>query len=107
MLLFNGKLAIFKGSGDKAFCAGGDIKTLYESKTDSSKAGAPDAFFREEYTLDYTIANMKTVQVALLDGIVMGGGVGISVHAPIRVATEHATFAMPGIFFRLITFTRS
>lgn len=39
---------------------------------------------------------MKPIQVALLDGIVMGGGVGISVHAPIRIATENATFAMPG-----------
>lgn len=97
------KLAIFKGAGDKAFCAGGDIKTLYESKTDSSKAGAPDAFFREEYTLDYTIANMKTIQVALLDGIVMGGGVGISVHAPIRVATETSTFAMPEAKIGLFT----
>jgi len=53
------------------------------------------AFFREEYNLDYIIGTLKTPQIAILNGIVMGGGVGLSVHGHFRVATENAVFAMP------------
>jgi len=85
-----------KGAGGKAFCAGGDIKSLYEAKVSGTTSPIHDKFFREEYTLDLALANMRPVQVALWDGIVMGGGVGISVHSPIKIATENAMFAMPG-----------
>ncbi len=52
-------------------------------------------FFREEYQVNHLIASMTKPIVALLDGITMGGGVGLSVHAPFRVATEKTLFAMP------------
>ena len=55
-----------------------------------------DTYLREEYTLYLGIANMKPTQIAFYDGIVMGGGVGCSIHAPIRIATENSVFAMPG-----------
>eukprot|EP01016_Furgasonia_blochmanni_P052875 TRINITY_DN8474_c0_g1_i7.p1 TRINITY_DN8474_c0_g1~~TRINITY_DN8474_c0_g1_i7.p1 ORF type:complete len:348 (-),score=97.80 TRINITY_DN8474_c0_g1_i7:292-1335(-) len=92
------QVVIIKGAGLKAFCAGGDVKSLYDAKrTPKSPADAQvlDTFFREEFTLDYSLARMRPVQVSLLDGIVMGGGVGISVHSKVRVATENSVFAMP------------
>jgi enoyl-CoA hydratase len=54
-----------------------------------------EEFFREEYELNLAIATYPKPYVALIDGICMGGGIGVSVHAPYRVATEHAAFAMP------------
>jgi enoyl-CoA hydratase len=83
-----------EGAGDKAFCAGGDIKQLYEA----CKAGEMDfvaAFYRDEYRLNRRIKTMPKPYVALIDGIVMGGGVGVSVHGHYRVATERTLFAMP------------
>ena len=87
------------GAGGKAFCAGGDLKTLYDAKIDGKLEGQGilGDFFKEEFTLDYDLAVMKPTLIAVMDGIVMGGGVGISVHAPIRIATETSVFAMPGI----------
>jgi enoyl-CoA hydratase len=84
---------VVRGSGDRAFCAGGDIRSLYES----GKAGTPYArtFYRDEYRLDATIKHYPKPYLALIGGIVMGGGVGISVHGPYRVADETTTFAMP------------
>ena len=81
-------------SEQKAFCAGGDIKQLYEA----CKAGEMDfvaAFYRDEYRLNRRIHTMPKPYVALIDGIVMGGGVGVSVHGKYRVATERTLFAMP------------
>uniref|UniRef100_A0A8B9IB64 3-hydroxyisobutyryl-CoA hydrolase n=1 Tax=Anser brachyrhynchus TaxID=132585 RepID=A0A8B9IB64_9AVES len=86
-------LIIIKGTGGKAFCAGGDIRAI----TDAGKVGdrlAQD-FFREEYTLNNAIGTCKKPYVALIDGITMGGGVGLSVHGHFRVATEKTLFAMP------------
>lgn len=87
------------GAGDKAFCAGGDIRAV----TDAGKAGQPLAqdFFKEEYTLNYAISTFPKPYVAVIDGITMGGGVGLSVHSPFRVATEHSVFAMPETFIGL------
>lgn len=81
------------GAGDRAFCAGGDIRALY----DSHKAGDPttNMFFWDEYRLDYAVHEFPKPYVALVDGIVMGGGVGISVHGSHRIVTERTTFAMP------------
>ncbi|XP_030309812.1 3-hydroxyisobutyryl-CoA hydrolase, mitochondrial isoform X1 [Calypte anna] len=86
-------LIIIKGSGGKAFCAGGDIKAI----SDAGKAGdrlAQD-FFRQEYVLNNAIGTYRKPYVALIDGITMGGGVGLSVHGHFRVTTEKTLFAMP------------
>ncbi|XP_034127324.1 3-hydroxyisobutyryl-CoA hydrolase, mitochondrial isoform X2 [Drosophila guanche] len=84
-------LLIIKGTGDKAFCAGGDVRALVEAgPTDESKS-----FFREEYTTNALIGNYKIPYIAIIDGITMGGGVGLSVHGKYRVATDRTMFAMP------------
>uniref|UniRef100_UPI003AB08B1A 3-hydroxyisobutyryl-CoA hydrolase, mitochondrial isoform X1 n=1 Tax=Centroberyx gerrardi TaxID=166262 RepID=UPI003AB08B1A len=86
-------LVIIKGAGGKAFCAGGDIRVV----TEAGKVGDPLAqdFFHEEYLLNNVIGNYKKPYIALIDGITMGGGVGLSVHGRFRVATEKTLFAMP------------
>ncbi|XP_075144629.1 3-hydroxyisobutyryl-CoA hydrolase isoform X2 [Haematobia irritans] len=84
-------LMIIKGTGEKAFCAGGDVRAVVEAgPTEESKS-----FFREEYTTNALIGNYKIPYIALIDGITMGGGVGLSVHGKYRVATERTLFAMP------------
>jgi len=90
----NTRVAIVTGAG-KAFSVGGDIKSMYEARNDVNGREMIDAMFRTQYSMDYYLANMKTIQVVFWDGMVMGGGVGISVYAPIRIATENAVFAMP------------
>ena len=85
---------VIEGAGDRAFCAGGDIRALREYELDGEHHRAEE-FFREEYELNFVIATYPKPYVALIDGICMGGGIGVSVHAPYRVATEHAAFAMP------------
>ena len=84
---------VIQGEGERAFCAGGDIRTLY----DSGKAGTPYAveFYRDEYLLNAFIKHFPKSYVALLRGFVMGGGVGVSVHGSHRVADETMLFAMP------------
>ena len=85
---------VIEGAGDRAFCAGGDIRALRQYELDGEHDRAEE-FFREEYELNLAIATYPKPYVALIDGICMGGGIGVSVHAPYRVATEHAAFAMP------------
>ncbi|CAG5865966.1 unnamed protein product [Menidia menidia] len=86
-------LVIIKGTGGKAFCAGGDIRAVTEAgKTGDSLA---QDFFREEYILNNAIGTYRKVYIAIIDGITMGGGVGLSVHGRFRVATEKTLFAMP------------
>jgi len=84
---------IVKGSGEKGFCAGGDIRALYDWGT----SGDPLAvgFYEEEYKLNTFIKEYPKPYIALIDGITMGGGVGLSVHGSHRVATESLMFAMP------------
>jgi len=84
-------LIVIKGAGNKAFCAGGDIRAITKEK------GSPmqKAFFREEYGLDNLIGTFKVPFVAILNGITMGGGVGVSVNGRFRVGTESSVFAMP------------
>ena len=81
------------GAGEKAFCAGGDVVGLHAA----GRAGSSDwqRFFHDEYRMNHRIATYPKPYVALLDGITMGGGVGLSVHGPYRVATERFLFAMP------------
>lgn len=87
------KAVIVDGAGEKGFCAGGDIRMLAES----GKAGGAEAwkFWRDEYQLNTLIFEYPKPYVALIDGITMGGGVGISVHGSHRVAGDRTMFAMP------------
>jgi enoyl-CoA hydratase len=85
---------VIEGAGDRAFCAGGDIRALREGQLSGDRTGVEE-FFREEYDLNLMISTYPKPYVALIDGICMGGGIGVSVHGPYRVATEHAMFAMP------------
>jgi enoyl-CoA hydratase len=87
------RLVIIEGAGEKAFCAGGDIRALH----DWGRAGDRNVidFYREEYRLNTFIKHYPKPYVALMDGIDMGGGVGLSVHGSHRIATERLVFAMP------------
>jgi enoyl-CoA hydratase len=88
------KAVAIRGAGGKAFCAGGDIRILYGL----GKAGHYDeqlAFWREEYCLNRRIKLYSKPYIALTDGIVMGGGAGLSVHGSHLIAGENFTFAMP------------
>jgi enoyl-CoA hydratase len=87
---------VVKASGERAFCAGGDIRALYEQ----FKAGGVQQsidFWRVEYTLNHRIKHYPKPYVALIDGIVMGGGVGLSVHGTHRVAGDKYSFAYPEV----------
>jgi enoyl-CoA hydratase/carnithine racemase len=91
-----------EGAGDKAFCAGGDIVRIYHGMRAMDGEGDgdpdyPDAFFENEYRLDYGIHCLSTPTVAWGDGIAMGGGLGILQGASHRVVTERARLAMPEI----------
>ncbi|KAI2643367.1 enoyl-CoA hydratase/isomerase [Xylaria nigripes] len=87
---------VMKGAGDKAFCAGGDVAAL-ALQNKKGPAGQIDsaAYFALEYRLNHYIATYGKPYVAFMDGITMGGGVGLSIHAPFRIATERTVFAMP------------
>ncbi|MGQ0674759.1 MAG: enoyl-CoA hydratase/isomerase family protein [Rhodospirillales bacterium] len=87
------RAVVLRGAGGRAFCAGGDVVAVH----DAGKAGdrMTRDFFREEYTLNYRISRLAVPHVALIDGVTMGGGVGLSVHGSHRVATERTLFAMP------------
>lgn len=85
-------LVVIEGAGERAFCAGGDVVAMHASRDD---AAAWEGFFRDEYRMNQTIARYPEPYVAVLDGITMGGGVGLSIHGRFRVATERTLFAMP------------
>ncbi len=85
---------VIEATGDRAFCAGGDIRALRQHQLDGNRAPV-DAFFTEEYALNRMIASYPKPYIALIDGICMGGGIGVSIYGDYRVATEHAMFAMP------------
>lgn len=84
---------LIEGAGDKGFCAGGDIRALH----DWGRAGAAEAtgFYREEYVLNTRIKRFSKPYIALMDGVTMGGGVGLSVHGSHRIVTDRTVFAMP------------
>jgi enoyl-CoA hydratase len=87
---------VIVGAGERAFSAGGDIRAIY----DLAKASRHDdalQFWRDEYPLNAVIKNYSKPYVALIDGIVMGGGVGVSVHGSHRVAGDRFQFAMPEV----------
>ncbi len=89
------KLIVLKGKEARAFCAGGDIKSLYEAKDDEKVLKYAQDFFKEEYQLDEYIAQYKKPIIAYLEGIVMGGGVGLAIHSDFRIVTENTRWAMP------------
>lgn len=86
---------LLEGAGERGLCAGGDIRVIY----DSGKAGTDEAamFWREEYRLDARIARYPKPYISVIDGITMGGGVGVSIHARYRIVTERTKFAMPEV----------
>jgi enoyl-CoA hydratase/carnithine racemase len=87
------KLVVLRGAGDKAFCAGGDVRALREAWL----AGRPDVldFFTVEYRLDHRIYTYPKPVVAVMDGIVMGGGMGLAQGCALRIATDKTKVAMP------------
>jgi enoyl-CoA hydratase len=87
---------IIRGAGEKAFCAGGDIRALYDLGK-SGRVHEARPFWREEYTLNHLLKIYPKPIISLLNGIVMGGGVGMSFHGSHRIATEKLMFAMPEV----------
>ncbi len=85
---------VIEGAGGRAFCAGADIRAI-RGLVLAGDAAAVETFFAEEYVLNASIAAYPKPYVALIDGICMGGGIGISVHGAIRVTSEAGLFAMP------------
>ena len=89
-------IILISGAGPKAFCAGGDVPALAKLNTSGPEGRAQSqGYFSFEYRLDHLIATYTKPLISYLDGITMGGGVGLCVHAPIRIATERTLFAMP------------
>ncbi|HLX13588.1 MAG TPA: enoyl-CoA hydratase/isomerase family protein [Bradyrhizobium sp.] len=86
---------LIDGAGERAFCAGGDLRGLYDAA--KSKSPLPARFWATEYKLNVLIARYPKPVIALMDGLVMGGGVGLSVHAAHRVVTERSAVAMPEV----------
>ncbi|OCH97382.1 3-hydroxyisobutyryl-CoA hydrolase [Legionella jamestowniensis] len=84
---------IVQGEGEKAFCAGGDVRWLYEAGL--NQAPEQMQFFWHEYRLNHYIHHFKKPYISLMNGITMGGGVGISLHGSHPIATENFVFAMP------------
>ncbi|XP_061342971.1 probable 3-hydroxyisobutyryl-CoA hydrolase 2 [Gastrolobium bilobum] len=87
------KLVILKGNG-KAFCAGGDIVSVITSALVGHWT-YPVSYYKKHLTLDYLIATYKKPIVSLINGVVMGGGAGLSMNTTFRIVTEKAVFAMP------------
>ena len=85
------KVVLVRGEGGKAFCAGGDIRAITETPGGEMQR----TFFREEYQLDHLVGSLAIPYISIMNGITMGGGVGISVNGRFRIATEKTVFAMP------------
>ena len=86
---------VLEGAGERGLCAGGDIRGLYESSRTGGDLGK--RFWRQEYVMNARIAKFPKPYVAFMDGLVMGGGVGLSAHARHRVVTEKTKLAMPEV----------
>lgn len=87
---------VIKGTGPKAFCAGGDVAALAIANKEGEEGSRTSTnYFSLEYKMNHLIATYSKPYVAFMDGITMGGGVGLSIHAPFRIATERTVFAMP------------
>jgi enoyl-CoA hydratase len=90
------RAVLIRGAGERAFCAGGDVRAIYEAGRGLlGDRALTSTFFREEYELIRRIHRYPKPYVAILDGITMGGGAGVSVNGAYRVATERTMLAMP------------
>ncbi|QKW25814.1 enoyl-CoA hydratase/isomerase family protein [Streptomyces seoulensis] len=85
---------VVSGAGERGLCAGGDIRAIHDDAR-YGDGSAAEAFWRDEYRLNARIARYPKPYVALMDGIVMGGGVGVSAHGSVRIVTERSRIAMP------------
>ena len=94
---------VVRGAGDRAFCAGGDVRAIYDARAHpQGRPGDYKAdFFREEYRLIERVHRFPKPYIALMDGIAMGGGMGVSVNGSHRVATERSLCAMPEVHIGL------
>ena len=88
-------LVLLEGAGERGLCAGGDIRGLYESSLAGGDLGK--IFWRQEYIMNARIAKFPKPYVVFMDGLVMGGGVGLSAHGSHRVVTERTKLAMPEV----------
>jgi enoyl-CoA hydratase len=86
---------VLEGAGERGLCAGGDIRGLYESSKTNGDLGK--VFWRQEYIMNARIASFPKPYVAYMDGLVMGGGVGLSAHGRHRIVTEKTKLAMPEV----------
>jgi enoyl-CoA hydratase len=86
---------VLEGAGERGLCAGGDIRGLWESSREGGDLGA--RFWRQEYIMNARIAKYPKPYVAFMDGLVMGGGVGLSGHASHRIVTDRTKLAMPEV----------
>ncbi|GIF08342.1 enoyl-CoA hydratase/isomerase family protein [Actinoplanes siamensis] len=89
------RTVVISGAGGRGLCAGGDIRAIHADAVSGGSASL--AFWADEYRLNATIAAYPKPIVALMDGLVMGGGIGISAHASTRVVTERSRLAMPEV----------
>ena len=89
------KAIVLRGAGEKAFCAGGDIRSLYDSYKNNDTLHT--VFFEEEYALDLTLHHYPKPVIALMDGFVLGGGMGLVQGADLRLVTERSKLAMPEV----------
>jgi len=91
----NVRAVLIKGAGEKAFCAGGDIRSLHQSAT--SGGSLHQQFFIAEYRLDHYLHFYPKPYIALMDGITMGGGMGLAQGSKLRVVTDRTRIAMPEV----------
>jgi enoyl-CoA hydratase len=93
------RAVLIRGSSDRAFCAGGDVRAVRADglawKRAESDGRLAHDFFRDEYRMNRRIRSFPKPFIALMDGITMGGGVGLSIHGSHRIATERTIWAMP------------
>src|SRR5580700_7453457 len=90
------RAVLIRGTGERAFCAGGDIRAIYEAgRGISGDRELTSVFFREEYEIIRHIHRFPKPYLAIIDGITMGGGAGVSVNGAYRIATERTLVAMP------------
>lgn len=88
-------VVVLRGAGERGFCAGGDVVAIAALARDDPAAGR--TFWRDEYALDLAIARYPIPVVAIMDGIVLGGGMGLAAHASHRVVTERSRLGMPEV----------
>lgn len=89
------KAVLIRGAGDHGLCAGGDVKGMYAGAVARDESTVE--FFRAEYRMNARIHRFTKPYIAIMDGIVMGGGIGVSAHGSVRIVTERSVLAMPEV----------